>query len=221
MALTWADFNNGESALSVRTKLNTFNNAVVTEAASITLATNNNANDIDALELRMTTAEGDIDAAELRLDTAEADIDALENTLADYNVFGTLYGVYSTPKVYNLTTSYQDLANFGAFGSNLVTASTVNGTFTPTHTAFYKVSLFITGTTTESSQKIATVALVEDGVVLMEGSAPYISATGINIAFSGIFPFSANSEYKIQIKGNTAGTISVTADNFAIHHVGD
>jgi hypothetical protein len=235
MALTWADFNNGESALSVRTKLNTFNNAVVTEAASIAAAANVNADDIDALELRMTTAEGDIDAAELRmttaegdidaaelrLDTAETDIAALENTLSDYNVFGTLYGVYTTPKVYNLTTSYQDLANFGAFGSNLVTASTVNGTFTPTHTAFYKVSLFVTGTTTESSQKIATVALVEDGVVLMEGSSPYISATGINIAFSGIFPFSADSEYKIQIKGDTAGTISVTADNFAIHHVGD
>ena len=221
MALTWADFNNGESALSVRTKLNAFNNSVVTEAASIALATNNNADDIDALEVRMTSAEGAIVTNVTDIADVEARTTDLETTLADYNVFGTLYGVYTTPKVYNLTTSYQDLANFGAFGSNLVTASTVNGTFTPTHTAFYKVSLFITGTTTESSQKIATVALVEDGVVLMEGSAPYIAATGINIAFSGIFPFSANSEYKIQIKGSTAGTISVTADNFAIHHVGD
>lgn len=221
MALTWADFNNGESALSVRTKLNAFNNSVVTEAASIALATNNNADDIDAVELRMTAAEGAIVNNVTDIADVEARTTTLENTLADYNVFGTLYGVYTTPKVYNLTTSYQDLANFGAFGSNLVTASTVNGTFTPTHTAFYKVSLFITGTTTESSQKIATIALVEDGVVLMEGSSPYIAATGINIAFSGIFPFTSGKEYKIQIKGATAGTVSVTADNFAIHHVGD
>lgn len=221
MALTWADFNNGESALSIRTKLNTFNNSVVTEAASIAAAANTNAGDIDALEVRMAAAEGSVVTNASDIDAVEARATALENTLTDYNVFGTLYGVYNTPKVYNLTTTYQDLAGFGAFGSHLITASTVNGTFTPTHTAFYKVSLFITGTTTESSQKIATVALVKDGVVVMEGSTPYIAATGINVSFSGIFPLTAGGEYKVQIKGNTAGTISITADNFAIHHVGD
>ena len=221
MALTWADFNNGESALSIRTKLNAFNNATVTETSSISTAVNNNAANIATNTTNIATNAADIATNATDISAVEARTTVIETRLQDYNVFGTLYGVYSTPKTYNLTTSYQDLANFASTGSHLITTSGANGTFTPTHTAFYKVSLFITGTTSESSQKIATVALVEDGVVLMEGSSPYISATGINVAFSGIFPFTAGSEYKIQIKGNTSGTINITADNFAIHHVGD
>lgn len=221
MALTWADFNNGESALSIRTKINAFNNAAVTEVGTISAAVNTN-----IANIATNTAAIGTNTTNIATNTSDiADIDtrttAIETKLADYNVFGTLYGVYSSPKAYNLTTTYQDLANFASSGSHLITASTTNGTFIPTHTAFYKVSLFITGTTSESSQKIATIALVEDGVVLMEGSSPYIAATGINIAFSGVFPFTAGKEYKIQIKGGTAGTVNITADNFAVHHVGD
>jgi hypothetical protein len=221
MALTWADFNNGESALSIRTKLNTFNNATVTETTSISTAVNNNATAIAANAAAIATNVSDIADNAADIAAVDARTTVIETKLADYNVFGTLYGVYTTPKTYNLTTSYQDLANFASTGSHLVTVSGANGTFTPTHTAFYKVSLFLTGTTSESSEKVATVALVEDGVVLMSGSAPYIAATGINMSFSGIFPFTAGKEYKIQLKGNTTGTINVTADNFAIHHVGD
>lgn len=221
MAITWSDFNNGESALSIRTKINNFNNSVVADNTSIALAVNNNSDNIN-------TNAGNIVANTAAIATNTAGIaslgtrtTALETLLLDYNVFGTLYGVYGTPKTYNLTTSYQDLANFALSGSHLVTASTTNGTFSPIHGAFYKVSLFFTGTTTETSQKVATIALVEDGVVVMEGSNPYIQATGINMSFSGIFPLKANSVYKIRIKGNTAGTIAITSDNFAIHHVGD
>ena len=221
MAVTWADFNNGESALSIRTKLNTFNNAVVADNASIATAVNNNATNIAANATDIAANTTDIATNASAITTVAARTTAIETLLDDYNVFGTLYGVYTTPKVYNLTTSYQDLANFALSGSNKITVSPTNGTFTPTHGAFYKVSLFFTGTTVESSQKIVTIAFVEDGVVVMEGSGTFIAATGVNMAFSGIFPLQTGSVYKIQIKANTTSTINITADNFGIHHVGD
>lgn len=221
MALTWSDFANGESALSIRNKLNTFNNAVVTEAASTASAANTNGTAITALDTRVTSNDTDITALQGRATALETRATAIETTLADYNIYSTLYGVYGTPKTYNLTTSYVDLANFANASDNGFTVSAATGTLSPAHTGYHRISLFVTGTTTETSQKVATVALVEDGVVLMEGSATYISATGINISFSGIFPLTAGKVYKIQIKGNTAGTINITADNFSVDHVGD
>ena len=221
MAVTWSDFNNGESALSIRTKINSFNNSVVADNTSIATAVNANGTAIAANEAAILANAADIAANILEISGLDSRTTALETKLEDYNVFATLYGVYTTPKVYNLTTTYQDLANFASSGSSLITVSAVNGTFSPTHSAFYKISLFITGTTGESSQKIATVALVEDGVVLMEGANPFISGTGINVSFSGIFPLTAGKVYKIQIKANTSSTVSITADNFAMNHVGD
>lgn len=221
MALTWTDFANGESALSIRNKLNTFNNAVVTESASTASAANTNATNIATNAANIATNTTDIATNASDIAAIDTRVTAVETTLADYNIYSTLFGVYGTPKTYNLTTSYMDLANFASAANNGFTVSATNGTLTPAHTGYHRISLFVTGTTTETSQKVATVALVEDGVVLMEGSATYIAATGINISFSGIFPLTAGKVYKIQIKGNTAGTINITADNFSVDHVGD
>lgn len=221
MALTWTDFVNGESALSIRNKINTFNNAAVTEAATTTTASNNNAANIATNAANIATNTTDIATNTSDIAALDTRVTSVETTLSDYNIYSTLYGVYGTPKAYNLTTSYQDLANFANAADNGFTVSATNGTITPAHTGYHRISLFLTGTTTESSQKVATVALVEDGVVLMEGSATYIAATGINIAFTGIFPLTAGSVYKIQIKGNVAGSIAITADNFSVDHVGD
>jgi hypothetical protein len=221
MPLTWTDFANGESALSIRNKLNTFNNATVTEVATVTSASNanntaiaTNTSDIATNATNIATNTSDIAALDTR-------VGAVETTLSDYNIYCTLFGVYSTPKAYNLTTSYQDLALFANSADNGFTVSATTGTLTPAHTGYHRISLFLTGTTTESSEKVATVALVEDGVVLMEGSTNYIDDTGINVSFTGIFPLTAGKVYKIQIKGNTNGSINITADNFSVDHVGD
>lgn len=225
MALTWADFANGESALSIRNKLNTFNNAVVTADSSNAAAINANAaniatntSDIATLDTTVSGHTTSIGANTTNIATNTADIAEINSKAFS---FATLYGVYGTPLTYNLTTSYQDLSNYAAQGSSGFTVSTVNGTLTPAKTGFYQVSLFLTGTTSESSEKIATVAFVEDGVVLMAGSTPYITATGVNGNFAGIFPLTAGKEYKIQIKSNVAGTVSITANNFAMHFVGE
>lgn len=220
MALTWTDFANGESALSIRNKLNTFNNAVVTEAASTASASNTNATNIAQNTSDIAQNVTDIAQNVSDISALETRATALETTLTHYGKFCTLYGVYTTPKTYNLTTTYMDLANFGSSGNEGFTISAANGTFSPDHDGFYKVSLFLSGTTGESSQKVATVALVQDGTVVMEGSMHFIDSTGINVSFSGIFPLLASSVYKIQIKANTASSIDITADNFSIIHVG-
>lgn len=53
-------------------------NSDATAASEVTASIKQNADDIDALEGRMDTAEGDIEAVEGRLDTAEGEIDALQ-----------------------------------------------------------------------------------------------------------------------------------------------
>lgn len=221
MALTWTDFANGESALSIRNKLNTFNNAVVTEAASTASASNTNATNIATNAANI--AQNTTDIAQNTSDISGLDTrtTAIETQLTDYNLFCTLWGIYTTPAAYNLTTTYQDIANYPSDGHNGFTVSQVNGTFSPSHTGYYRISSFISATTGEASQKIATIALVEDGVALMEGSTSFIDSTGLNRSFTGIFPLTAGKVYKLQIKANASSSIAVTAINFSVDHVGD
>jgi hypothetical protein len=224
VAITWTDFQNGESALSIRNKINTFNNSVVTENSSIVQAVNANVSSIatNTTNISNNTSAIANNTADITTNTASIAATALAvSTIQNkIDVFATLYGVYGTPQAYNLTTSYQDLDNFGASATGSFTASTVNGTLIPGKTGYYQVSLFFTGNTPESSEKVATVALIENSTVLMEGSTSFISDRGINVSFTGIFPLTAGNTYKIQIKSNTASTINITADNFSMHYVG-
>jgi hypothetical protein len=224
MALTWADFTNGESALSIRTKLNNFNNNVVTADNSNVAAINANAAAILTHTGQIATHTTDIATNTADIATNTADIATNTADIADINAtafsFATLYGTYGTLLTYNLTTDYQDLANYPLQGSNNFTVSATNGTLVPTQTGYYQVSLFLAGFTSESSQKTATVALIEDGTPLMAGSSHYKDDIGINVSFAGIFPLVAGREYKIAIKGTTTGTIGVSAKNFAMHYVG-
>jgi hypothetical protein len=224
MALTWADFTNGESALSIRTKLNNFNNNVVTADNSNVAAINANTANIATNTANIATNTSDISDNADAIVALSASVNTNTSDIADINStafsFATLYGTYGTLLTYNLTTDYQDLANYPLQGSNNFTVSATNGTLVPTQTGYYQVSLFLTGFTTESSQKTATVALFEDGVALMAGSSHYKDDIGINVTFTGIFPLVAGREYKIGIKGSTTGTIGVAAKNFAMHYVG-
>jgi len=222
MALTWADFANGESALSIRNKLNTFNNAVVTDNATITSAVNTNAaniaqntTDIAANTTDIATNASDITALEGRVAVNE---DVLGSGVYD---FVTLIGQYpTTPVTYNLTTTYQDVADYSSSGNIGFTVSETNGTFVPSTSGFYRISMFMSGTTSESSQKINTVALSQDGTIMFEGSTPFIDSTGLNRSFTAIFPLTAGSVYKLQMKANAASSVSFGTINFAAERVG-
>ena len=67
-----------ESAKDTLKELQAYISADETGAAAMAASIKQNADDIDALEGRMDTAEDAIDAVEGRMDTAEADIDALQ-----------------------------------------------------------------------------------------------------------------------------------------------
>jgi hypothetical protein len=221
MPLTWTDFANGESALSIRNKLNTFNNATVTEVATVTSASNanntaiaTNTADIATNATNIATNTSDIAALDTRVGSVEATL------AAGINDFVTLIGNYPTPVTYNLTTAYQNVANYSSSGNSGFTVSEVNGTFSPSHTGFYRISSFMSGTTAENSQKISTVAFVEDGVVLFEGSTTFISDTGLNRSFTAIFPLTAGKVYKLQIKANASSSVAMKALNFSANYVG-
>lgn len=221
MALTWTDFANGESALSVRNKLNTFNNAAVTEVASAVSANNTNATNIAANTASIVTNTADIATNTSGLAALDTRVAANEAILAaGINDFVTLLGNYSTPVVYNLTTTYQDVANYNSSGFEGFTVSEVNGTFSPSNTGYYRISSFMSGDTAESSAKVATTAFVEDGVVLMEGSTTFVDNTGLNRSFTAIFPMTAGKVYKLQIKANAASSVSLNSVNFAANWVG-
>lgn len=221
MALTWSDFANGESALSIRTKLNAFNNSAVTEVASTVSATNTNTTNIATNTANITTNTTNIATNVSDISALDTRVTAAEATLAEgINDFATLIGNYSTPVAYNLTTTYQDIANYSSSGTAGFTVNTVNGTFTPTHTGYYRISFFMTGSTSESSSKVATTAFVEDGVALFEGSTSFISSTGIDRSFTAIFELTAGNVYKLQIKANTASSVSFDALNLAADWVG-
>lgn len=221
MALTWTDFANGESALSIRNKLNTFNNATVTEVASTVSAANTNAANIAANAADIATNTADIATNTADIAAIDTRVGSVEATLAaGINDFVTLIGNYTTPVTYNLTTSYQDIANYNSAGNSGFTISEVNGTFSPSNTGFYRISSFMSGTTSESSQKVSTVAFVEDGVVLFEGSTSFISGTGLNRSFTAIFPLTAGKVYKLQIKADTSSSVAMKALNFSANYVG-
>lgn len=221
MALTWTDFANGESALSIRNKLNTFNNAAVTEVASTVAASNANATNIATNTANIATNTADIATNTSDISGIDTRVTAVETTLAEgINDFVTLLGMYSTPVVYNLTTTYQDIANYSSAGNSGFTVSQTNGTFSPSHSGYYRVSTFMSADTSESSQKVATVAFVEDGVAIMEGSTAFIAGTGLNRSFTAIFPLVAGRVYKLQIKANTASSVSMNSLNFSANYVG-
>jgi trimeric autotransporter adhesin len=222
MALTWADFNNGESALSIRNKINTFNNAAVTEVTSIASAANSNLAAITANTTNITTNTANIATNTANIVDLDTRVDTIETTLAEgVSDFATLIGSYPTPAAYSLTGSYQDVANYTSSGSDGFTVDTVAGTMSPSHTGYYRISSFMSGDTSESSQKIATVAFVEDGVTVMEGSTSFISATGLNRSFTAIFPMYAGRVYKLQIKADAASGVSMKSLNFSANYVGN
>jgi len=221
MALTWTDFSNGESALSVRNKLNTFNNAAVTEVASTVSATNTNTTNIGTNTTDIATNTSDIASNTTDIAAIDTRVGTVEATLAaGISDFVTLLGQYSTPTAYSLTTTYQDIINYTSSGTSGFTVSATNGTFSPSHTGYYRISSFMSGTTTETSQKVSTVAFVEDGVVLFEGSTSFIDSTGLNRSFTAIFPLTAGKVYKLQIKANTSSSVSFTALNLSANYVG-
>ena len=221
MALTWTDFANGESALSIRNKLNTFNNAAVTEVASTVSATNTNTTNIATNTANIAQNTTDIATNASAISGVDTRVTTVEATLAaGINDFVTLIGNYTTPVTYNLTTAYQDVANYNSSGASGFTISEVNGTFSPSHSGFYRISSFMSATTGESSQKIATAAFVEDGVVLFEGSTSFIADTGLNRSFTAIFPLVAGRVYKLQIKANTSSSVAMNSLNFSANYVG-
>jgi hypothetical protein len=72
MATSWSNFNNGDTGLAIRNKLNTFNTGVATDISNAETAISNNTSDISALDTRVDATETSVANAELRLTTLEA-----------------------------------------------------------------------------------------------------------------------------------------------------
>ena len=107
MALTWTSFNNGENALSIRNKLNTFNNSVVTEVATVVSASNTNTTNITTNTTAIATNATDIATLEAEVATNTGDIIALEEDTERMHIFKYENAVNLT----SFTTSYSDVIN--------------------------------------------------------------------------------------------------------------
>ena len=162
-----------------------------------------------------------IDALDTRVTANEAELEANATFHESVGKYATLIGPATSPDAYSLTTTYQDITAFNTAIANGPTVSAGNGTIEVAQTGVYRVSLFLSATTTENSQHVATAGL-HDSItgIIMEGSASYVDDTGLTISFTGSFVLTAGRTYKIQIKGVTAGTIAVIASNFAVEMLG-
>lgn len=223
MAVTWTDISNGESALSIRGKINSFNASVVTETTSNTNAINTNTSNITTNANAISTNATNIATNTSDIATHDSRLDAIDIFHQQVGKYGTLIGPDTTggANIYNLTTTYQDIDGFSTAGSLGTTVSTANGTITPSITGYYRVSLFMSGDMPVGSDSVVMLALIEGTSVLMEGvSTVTTSADKLGVSFTGIFQLTASTVYKTQIKSDAPYTLTVTANNFAVELVG-
>jgi len=113
MALSWTDFNNGESLLTLRNSINSFNNSVVTDVNTNTTAVSTNASNISTLDGRISTNEDDIASLSDRVTVNEADILTNVADIVDLNIKAPFIPSYDYVKGANIVVTddtYEEVA---------------------------------------------------------------------------------------------------------------
>ena len=156
MAITWTDIENGESGLSVRTKLNSLGDSLATESTSINDSLEDIETDIDTIQNSITSLETNLETINTNIDTNTASIESLdtrvttnETSISDIqatlsNGCVTVLEAYSTDTTQNPTSTNNPLQiNFGSTQIGTDVMLSTNGTVTFVTAGTYMILLEI------------------------------------------------------------------------------